>query len=186
MFNKINVIGSSGSGKSTFSARLAKELDIEHIEMDSIFWGENWYFPSDEEFLADLSQAINKDRWVLDGNYSRSNALKWADVDTIIWIDFSFSRTLYQSFTRAIKRIYSGKEIWPETGNKETFKKAFLSKDSIILWMISNYRRNRIRYAELMNNEEYSHINFIRLTSPSECSDFFQNQSNFNSPSTFS
>ncbi len=39
---KLNVVGTSGSGKSTFSKALAEKLAIEHIEMDQIFWGPNW------------------------------------------------------------------------------------------------------------------------------------------------
>lgn len=35
---KINVVGTSGSGKSTFSRRLAAQLAIPYIEMDALFW----------------------------------------------------------------------------------------------------------------------------------------------------
>ncbi|MDW1988695.1 AAA family ATPase, partial [Vibrio sp. 811] len=35
---RINVIGSSGSGKSTFAKALAQKLDVTHIEMDKLFW----------------------------------------------------------------------------------------------------------------------------------------------------
>ena len=49
---RINVIGTSGSGKSTFSSELSKALSIKHIEMDKVFWGKDWYWPSDDEFFS--------------------------------------------------------------------------------------------------------------------------------------
>ncbi|MCF6264133.1 MAG: AAA family ATPase [Xanthomonadales bacterium] len=52
---KINIIGTSGSGKSTFAKALSKKLDYPYIEMDAIFWGKNWYWPSDDEFFNKLA-----------------------------------------------------------------------------------------------------------------------------------
>lgn len=170
---KINVIGSSGSGKSTFSKKLARKLDLPYIEMDAMFWGKNWYWPSDEEFFEKLEQALGQDSWVLDGNYTRTIPIKWKEVDTVIWIDFSFLRTFYQASSRAISRIISQEEIWPGTGNKETWGKLF-SKDSIVLWMLKNYRRNKRRYAILDQNPAYEHIKFIRLRSPKDCLAFLR------------
>ena len=92
-YHRINVVGSSGSGKSTFAKKLAERLQIPHIEMDQLFWGPDWHWPSDEEFLPRVKEAIAGDRWVLDGNYSRTTQLKWAVADTVIWIDLPFITT---------------------------------------------------------------------------------------------
>ncbi len=138
--NKINVIGTSGSGKSTFAKALSKKLDYPHIEMDAVFWGKDWYQPNDDEFFGNLSKALKPDQRVLDGNYTRTIPIKWQDVDTIIWIDYSFPRTLYQAVKRAITRIVKQTELWPGTGNKESLKKLF-TKDSIVLWTLKTYRK---------------------------------------------
>jgi adenylate kinase family enzyme len=76
-YKRINVVGTSSSGKTTFSKFLSNILGIDHIEMDGIFWGPNWYWPSDEEFFSKLREALKKDAWVLDGNYTRSIPIKW-------------------------------------------------------------------------------------------------------------
>lgn len=171
---RINVIGTSGSGKSTFSKKLSAVLDIPYIEMDSIFWGKDWYWPTDDVFFSDLQQALSQKTWVLDGNYSRTTSIKWKDVDTIIWIDFGFIRTLYQACSRALKRLITQEELWPGTGNRESLKK-LLSKDSIVLWTLKNYKKTRIKYQKLMVDDSYQHIEFIRLTSPSDCRAFLRN-----------
>ncbi|HAS8389693.1 TPA: adenylate kinase, partial [Vibrio vulnificus] len=77
-----------------------------------------------------------------------------------------FSRTLFQAVKRALIRIVTKQELWGKAGNVESFKKSFLSKDSIILWTLKTYKTNRIFYNELLNDSRYSHIKFVRVTSP--------------------
>ncbi|WP_298867147.1 AAA family ATPase [uncultured Gimesia sp.] len=165
---KINVIGTSGSGKSTFAKKLSKKLGYPYIEMDAIFWGKDWFWPSDDEFFKNLEQRLSVDQWVLDGNYTRTVSIKWKEVDTIIWIDYSLHRTLYQALKRAIVRSCTREELWPGTGNRESFRK-LLSKDSILLWTIKTYHKNKKKYSKLAENPEYREINIVRLRSPKEC-----------------
>ncbi|TMP30419.1 adenylate kinase [Pseudoalteromonas rubra] len=169
---RINVIGTSGSGKSTFSRMLASELNYPYLEMDAIFWKPNWQESSDEEFFSNLADWLSGEHWVLDGNYSRTSEIKWGRVDTIIWVDYSFARTLFQAVKRAFIRIVTKKELWGKTGNVESFRKCFLSKKSIILWTLQTYSYNRVRYAELLNDPKYSHIKFVRITSPKKAQTF--------------
>ena len=88
--NRINVIGTSGSGKSTFSMELASKLNLLHIEMDSFYWKDEWRFASDEELMENVRLATKGDRWLLDGNYNRTQPIKWKNVQTIIWLDYPF------------------------------------------------------------------------------------------------
>ena len=165
---RINVVGTSSSGKTTFSRKLSSILSIPHIEMDALFWGPNWYIPTNEEFLLKLQSALKGSCWILDGNYTtRTLSIKLERVTTIIWLDFSFPRTLYQAVIRAIKRIITRKELWQNTGNRETIKSLF-SKDSIVLWTIKTYRKFRPFYEPLIKSDDYSRIKFIRLKSPKE------------------
>lgn len=174
---KINVVGTSGSGKSTFARALAKALDHPYIEMDAIFWGPNWYEPSDEVFFKDLQQALDQENWVLDGNYTRTTAIKWQNVDQVIWIDYSFIRTVYQAVRRAFSRAFTQKELWPGTGNRESFRNLF-SRNSMIWWTLKKYRKNRIKYLKIMRSDAYDHIEFIRLKSPEECAVYIRRARN--------
>lgn len=136
---RINVIGTSG--KSTFSRMLASKLKYPYLEMDEIFWKPNWQESTDEESFANLTQFLSGEEWILDGNYNRTAEIKRARVDTIIWVDYSFSRTLYQAIKRVLSRILTRQELWGKAGNVESFKKSFLSKDSIILWTLRTYKK---------------------------------------------
>ena len=163
---RINVIGTSGSGKSTFARELAELLGLPFIEMDAIYWGRNWTEPSDEEFIPKVKTATERPRWVLDGNYSRTTPVKWRQVQLVVWLDMSFVRTVARVSTRCVKRSLSNTEIWPDTDNRETFRKSFFSRESIILWAITSYKRNRHKYAEMMKSPNYAPIWFLRLSSP--------------------
>lgn len=167
---KINVVGSSGSGKSTLSQRLAKTLDVPYIQLDPLFWRPHWQGTPDEAFFAKLQAALESapDGWVLDGNFNRTRDIKWREVDMIVWLDYGFWRTFWQGFKRAVVRIKSREELWPGTGNRETFRQTFLSRDSILLWMLTHWRSNRWRYFADSIDARYRHINIIRLTHPDE------------------
>lgn len=107
---RINVIGSSGSGKSTFAKALAQKLDVTHIEMDKLFWKAGWRESTDHEFFSNLKTALTQSEWVLEGNYFRTESIKWQDVDTIIWLDYSRTVTFYRAIKRALTRIYTEQE----------------------------------------------------------------------------
>lgn len=169
---KINVIGTSGSGKSTLARRIASQLNIPYIEMDLLYWRPNWQGTPKEEFYARLTQALRQPDWVLDGNYDRSRDIKWRDVDIVVWVDYGFWHTLRQVTLRAIARARSRQELWPETGNRESLRRAFLSRDSIIFWMLKTWHRNRQRYGEYMVDPRYQHLRFVRISTPQQADEF--------------
>lgn len=160
---RINVIGTSGSGKTTFGKKLAETLNMPFVELDAIFWGPDWGFPDDEVFFRKLASALEGENWVPDGNYTRIIPLKWDNIDTVIWLDFSFIRILYQ----AVTRIFTREKLWDDTGNRETLRK-LSSRDSIILWTIKTFQCNRIKFSGYMESDKYNKIQFIRLKSPGQ------------------
>src|SRR5207248_11242782 len=68
---RVNVKGTSGSGKSTFASELARRLDLPYVELDALHHGPNWSEPTDEEFRSRVREAMASapDGWVIDGNY---------------------------------------------------------------------------------------------------------------------
>ena len=169
---RINVVGSSGSGKSTFSRKLSTILSVTHIEIDAIFWQPNWQEPEEDIFCSKLSaEILPLSNWVLDGNYTRTIPIKWKNVQVVIWLDYSFIRTVFQAIKRAVTRAFSQKELWVGTGNKETWRRLF-SKDSIVLYTIKTHSKVRRKYELLMLDKSYSHIEFVRFRSPKESEQF--------------
>lgn len=49
---RVNIIGTSGSGKSTFARRLSEKLAIPYVEMDALFWLKDWQERADADFFS--------------------------------------------------------------------------------------------------------------------------------------
>tara|TARA_R110000868_G_scaffold99515_11_gene273825 strand:+ start:7474 stop:7995 length:522 start_codon:yes stop_codon:yes gene_type:complete len=168
---RIIIIGTTGSGKSTLAKALAAKLSYPHIQLDSLFWKADWQGEEDPAFFKKIEEAISGDHWIIDGNYGRTHHLTWHKADTVVWIDLPFIQTFYQNFSRSIKRAIVRKELWPGTGNTESFLRMF-SKDSILLWLIKTYKSNIQRYEERLIDPSYAHLNFHRLRSRQEVNAF--------------
>src|SRR6185437_10622151 len=65
--NRIVVVGSTGSGKTTLARALSGTLGIPHIELDALHWGPHWTPVADETFRQRVRDAVVAERWVSDG-----------------------------------------------------------------------------------------------------------------------
>jgi len=171
---RINVIGTSGSGKTTFARELARLLGLPCVEMDALFWKPGWRESSNEEFFPRVEEATSGERWVLDGNYSRTLPIKWKRVQLVVWLDPSFLRTIARVAARTLRRGLTREELWPGTGNRESLSQAFFSPKSIVWWAITTHASNRARYSALMSSPQYSHIRFVRLAAPADAALFLR------------
>lgn len=182
-YRRINVVGTSGSGKTTFSRELARRLDLPLFELDQLHWQPNWQATPTDELREKVRDITSADEWLIEGNYTKTTPEKWARVELVIWLDHSFLRTLVRVTKRAVHRSLTQTELWPGTGNRETLRKAFLSRDSVIWWMITSYRRNRQKYLAAIDSPDCQHIQFVRLTSPRQVARFLDGiQQAFNQP----
>ncbi len=163
---RINVIGTSGSGKTTFARQIAEILAIPHFEMDGLFWQPNWGETPREEFRQKVREALKGDAWTIDGNYSKVRDIVWERADTVVWLDFPFAIVMGRVIWRTLKRGLLQEELW--SGNRERLWGNFFSKDSIIRWSMTTYWRRKREYPTLFEMPEHAHINFIRLCSPKE------------------
>ena len=83
---KIIVIGPGGAGKSYFSKELSQILDIPAYHLDNIFWNEDKTHISKEEFDLKLNEILKNDKWIIDGDYSRTYELRMEKCDNILFI----------------------------------------------------------------------------------------------------
>jgi adenylate kinase family enzyme len=163
--SRIAILGVSGSGKSTLARRLAQRYGVEHIELDSLFMNAGWVETELPEFRARVARRLSGlPGYVIDGNYKKVRDLTWDRCDTIIWLNYSKPLVMRRVILRTIKRVVTHQKLW--NGNRESFRKSFLSKDSIILWSWNTYERRKSECRELQRQYEGKGIRFIVIDSP--------------------
>jgi hypothetical protein len=90
--------------------------------------------------------------------------LVWSKADTVVFLDYPFLTVLGQLLRRTIRRSVTKTELW--SGNRESIHKSFFSQDSILVWMLKTYSKNRRKYPALLQQPEYKHLSFVHLRSP--------------------
>lgn len=85
---KIIVIGCPGSGKSTVSRVLHNKTDIPLYHLDMMYWNADKTTVEKSVFLERLSAVLEKDKWIIDGNYGSTMELRMAACDTVIFLDY--------------------------------------------------------------------------------------------------
>lgn len=103
MYNRISIVGGSGSGKSTLADILSKELNIPAIHLDGINFNANWVEIDKTERDKIISVKSAEDKWVIDGNYSKTIKERFDRADLIIWLDYSTFAQLKGILKRYLK-----------------------------------------------------------------------------------
>ena len=111
---KIIVIGSCGSGKTTFSLQLGYITGIPVIHLDKEYWQPGWVEPIQDEWIKKLNELMSKDKWILDGNFKSSLELRLQQADTVIFLDFKRHLCLYRVGKRFLKNFNKSRPDMPE------------------------------------------------------------------------
>ena len=132
---RVVVVGTTGSGKSWLAERLAARTGLRLIELDALFWGRDWQPAPLELFRHRVECEIRDDGWIVVGNYGQVRDLVWREADTLIWLDLPLPLVMWRLLRRTLQRAATKEELWG-TGNRESFRNAFLSRQSILLYAL--------------------------------------------------
>jgi len=169
---RVVIIGTSCSGKSHLARQLSCKLGTQYIELDELHWEPNWQERPREEFARLVKESTAGDSWVVDGNYSMVRDIVWPKATTIIWLDYSFPLVFYRSIRRSIIRAITKERLF--SGNVETFKQSFFSKDSIILWVINTHRKKRETYPKIVSSRVASHAKIEIFKNPKQACEYVE------------
>jgi adenylate kinase family enzyme len=172
VISRVVVIGTSCAGKTTFARSLADALSCPHVEFDALHWQPNWVPRALADFRALTAQALSQDCWVTDGNYGAVRDLVWSRATTVIWLNYAFRLVLWRALARTVRRVLTREELF--SGNRESLRMAFFSRESILWWVITTFHRRRKQYRELFDKKTFAHRSYIEFRKPSEAESFLE------------
>ncbi len=76
-------------------------LPVHHL--DALFWKPGWVEANRAAFTAQVDAIAAGDRWVTDGNYSRTFPARFRRADTVVWVDLSRPICTRRIFARAFE-----------------------------------------------------------------------------------
>lgn len=139
-FKKILVVGCGGAGKSTLSVALGEKLHIPVVHLDRLWWLENWIERTQEEFDSLLDIELEKDCWIIDGNYKRTFEKRLNAADFCIFLDYPERLCIDSVYERAEK--YRGRtrpdmtEGCPERVDEEFEQWIILFREKVRPYML--------------------------------------------------
>lgn len=174
-YNRIVVIGVTSSGKSTLAESLAKHFDMNFIELDALHWEPGWQEAPLETFHARVEKAMQREKWIVAGNYRVVRDLVWSKAQAIIWLDYPLLTVLWQLTRRTFRRWWSHELLWGT--NYEPLGKHFKlwSQESLFHWLFKTYWRRKREYPMLLSQPEHRHLEVIRFTHPNQTQAWLEN-----------
>lgn len=143
---RIIIIGCPGSGKSTFARELQKRTNLPLYYLDMLYWNADRTTVPKEEFRRRLGEVLQKDRWIIDGNYNSTMEMRMAVCDTVIVLDYPTEVCLAGIHARRGK--VRPDMPWVETGEDaefEAFVRQFREESRPkILSLLEQYREKEI------------------------------------------
>ncbi|WP_260687599.1 P-loop NTPase family protein [Rhizobium laguerreae] len=141
---RIAILGPSNAGKSTLAVALSKKLGIPAVHLDQLHHlpGTDWQPRPEAEFAALHDAAIHKERWIIEGSYTRLMPQRLARATGVIVITSNH----WLRFFRYLKRTLANQP--DRAGHLQG------AKDSInwrmVYWILFKTRNSDVRYANVL------------------------------------
>lgn len=152
---RILIIGCPGSGKSYFAKRLGNILNMPVIHMDNLYWKKDKTSISHNELENKLKDYLNKETWIIDGNYHQTLKSRLEYATDVFFLDVSREECIQGM----LSRIDQERDDIPWVETKE-------DAEELIAWTESYETRTKKEEKELL--AKYKHVKVHTLKSREE------------------
>lgn len=101
---KIVILGSPGAGKSTLARKLRELTGIPVFHLDLLWHKPDRTTTTQEEFLQKIKEILEKEQWIIDGNYLSTLDVRLQACDTMILLYYPLAVCLAGAESRVGKK----------------------------------------------------------------------------------
>ena len=153
---KIYIIGPVGSGKTTFSKKLAKKYHCKAYELDKIFWDDDHgnIKRSQEEVQKLFQEIIMKRNWVIEdvGRNCFIEGIQKADV--VYYLECSLVFLLYRCIRRWIRQLTGGESY--------SYKPTLYGLFQMLRWVFKDCRNKEKKLKKIFQHNNHCQILHVR------------------------
>lgn len=91
---RVVIVGCPGSGKSRLSRILSKLYQLPVVHLDALFWNSDKTVKTKAEFDSLLQKELDKDNWIIEGNYARTMERRVMAADLVIYLSYPLEQCL--------------------------------------------------------------------------------------------
>ena len=129
---------------------MGEALRLPVIHLDTHFWRSGWVEPTYEEWVEQLRGLLQRDRWVMDGNFGRTLEMRLEAADTVVFLDTPRWRCIVRVLRRVLR--YRGKtrpDLAPGCPEKLDWK--------FLMWIWVYRKRSRPKILGLRDRTKNTH-----------------------------
>ncbi len=149
------IFGRPGSGKSTFALQLHAETSLPLHHLDRHFYTANWVEHDYKEFMDWQKNIVAQDRWIIDGNNTKSLELRYARAQVCIYFNYPRRLCLWRIFKRKL------------FGKHEAIDDRAIGCAETIRWSLIKYTwtfEKRVHQIIRELRARYPQVKFIEIT----------------------
>lgn len=143
---RVIIIGCPGSGKSTLGRALHEKTGIPLYHLDMMYWNADRTMVEKSVFLARLAAVLEKDEWIVDGNYGSTMEQRLVACDTVVFLDYQ-TEVCLEGVRARLGRARSDMP-WTETAEDAEFMEFIRSYNRLqrprVLELLEKYADKRI------------------------------------------
>lgn len=163
---KVIIIGCPGAGKSTFARKLRDVTGLPLYYLDMLWHRPDQTNVSREEFEAQVKEIMQRDQWIIDGNYLHTMELRLRECDTVFLLDYPLEICLAGAESRIGKRRED--LPWIETKFDEEFRQWIIDFPKVqlprIYELIKKYQDGRDIVIFTSREEADEYLDYLILT----------------------
>jgi adenylate kinase family enzyme len=152
---RVVVVGSGGSGKSTFARDLGRVTRLPVIHLDQEYWRAGWEETPKDEWERRVAKLLAGASWIMDGNFGGTREMRMRAADTIIFLDLPTHVCLYRILKRTF-RYYGRSRPDMAEGCSERLDLEFIG------WVWNYRRRSRQRLMRELDGVKEKRVIILR------------------------